>query len=172
MKFPFVLRKKYEELELLAKDLENDVIEHETAYKHIVEDLSTLKEEYIELMGDMVALKQKLHDRECELKLSEEFNEETMNKMCDLNSKLIESYTVNESNEEKIKELEFCLNEAKKECKNQLEIIKRTNIVKNLLVNLTALKDNQGRVLVEEKCVITHDKVPANKVYEIARLLG
>ena len=56
MKFPFVLRKKYEELELLAKDLENDVIEHETAYKHIVEDLSTLKQEYIELMGDMVAL--------------------------------------------------------------------------------------------------------------------
>ena len=63
-----------EELELLAKDLENDVIDHETAYKHIVEDLNTLKEEYIELMGDMVALKQKLHDRECELKLSEEFN--------------------------------------------------------------------------------------------------
>ena len=60
MKFPFVVRKKYEELELLAKDLENDVIEHETAYKHIVEDLSTLKQEYIELMGDMVALKQKL----------------------------------------------------------------------------------------------------------------
>ena len=75
-------------------------------------------------------------------------------------------------NEEKIKELEFCLNEAKKECKNQLEIIKRTNIAKNLLVNLTTLKDNEGRVLVEEKCVITHDKVPANKVYEIARLLG
>ena len=31
MKFTFILRKKYEELELLAKDLENDVIEHETA---------------------------------------------------------------------------------------------------------------------------------------------
>ena len=165
MKLPFVLRKRYEELELLTKDLESDVIEHEIAYKHIVDELSKLNDDYMELMGDMIALKEKLQDRECELKLNEDKTEELQNT---LNKTLEDKNILVDRN----KELEFCLNEIKKECKNQLEIIKRTNIVKNLLVNLTTLKDNQGRVLVEEKCVITHDKVPANKVYEIARLLG
>ena len=36
--------------------------------------------------------------------------------------------------------------------------------MKNLLVNLTTLKDIQGRVLIENGSVLTHSKVEGNKV--------
>lgn len=99
-------------------------------------------------------------------------NMKLMKDKANLNTKLIAATTKNEELEAKIKELEFCLEEAKKENRKSLEIIKRTNIVKNLLVNLTTLKDIQGRVLIENGSVLTHSKVEGNKVYDITRLLG
>ena len=100
---------------------------------------------------------------------------EVLTKQYDLEnieSDYMELEAKNKDLEDKIKELEFCLEEAKKENRNSIEVIKRTNLVKNLLINLTALKDSEGRILVEDKCILTHKKVEGNKVYEIARLLG
>ena len=113
-----------------------------------------------------------MKDKEDQLKLASEYSDVLLNKNCELNTKLIAATTKNEELEVKIKDLEFCLEEAKRENRKSLEIIKRTNIVKNLLVNLTTLKDVQGRVLIENGSVLTHSKVEGNKVYDITRLLG
>lgn len=155
MKLPFVSRKKYEEI------------------------LNELKSEHMDLMGELTILKEDLKERNQELDLTTQYNDIATNKICELNTKLVAATTKNGELEtkikeldEKAKELEFCLEEAKKGNRKSLEIIKRTNMVKKLLINLVTLKDVQGRVLIKDGSVLTHNKVEANKVYDIVRLLG
>lgn len=185
MKLPFIQRKKYDAIQNKNLKLMNDKANLEA-------DLDVMDLECKTLMEELTVLKENLKERDQELDLTIKYNDIATNKVCELNTKLIAEETKNEelkyklteacedidflesTNKElkdKIKELEFCLEEAKKENRNSLEIIKRTNIVKNLLVNLTTIKDVQGRMLVEEGCVLTHSKVEGNKVYDIARLL-
>ena len=165
MKLPFIQRKKYDAIQNKNLKLMNDKANLEA-------DLDVIDLECNALMEELTVLKENLKERDQELDLTIKYNDIATNKVCELNTKLIAEETKNEQLEAKIKELEFCLEEAKKENRNSLEIIKRTNIVKNLLVNLTTIKDVQGRMLVEEGCVLTHSKVEGNKVYDIARLLG
>lgn len=165
MKLPFIQRKKYDAIQnkniKLMKDKEN-----------LNYDLEVSNNKFGKLAVDIIVLEKNIKSKEDQLKLASEYSDELLNKNCELNTKLIAATTKNEELEAKIKELEFCLEEAKKENRKSLEIIKRTNIVKNLLVNLTTLKDIQGRVLIENGSVLTHSKVEGNKVYDITRLLG
>lgn len=165
MKLPFIQRKKYDAIQNKNLKLMNDKANLEA-------DLDVIDLECKTLMEELTVLKENLKERDQELDLTIKYNDIATNKVCELNTKLIAEETKNEQLEAKIKELEFCLEEAKKENRNSLEIIKRTNIVKNLLINLTTLKDVQGRVLIENGSVLTHSKVEGNKVYDIARLLG
>ncbi|SCI24331.1 Uncharacterised protein [uncultured Clostridium sp.] len=165
MKLPFIQRKKYDAIQNKNLKLMKDKANLEA-------DLDVMDSECKALMEELTILKEDLKERDQELDLTIKYNDIATNKVCELNTKLIAEETKNEQLEAKIKELEFCLEEAKKENRNSIEIIKRTNIVKNLLVNLTTIKDVQGRILVEEGRVLTHSKVEGNKVYDIARLLG
>ena len=172
MKLPFVSRKKYEELEL-ALDFEMG----ESLTKQY--DLEKIKSEHMDLIGELTILKEDLKERNQELDLTTQYNDIATNKICELNTKLVAVTTKNDELEtkikeleEKVKEIEFCLEEAKKGNRKSLEIIKRTNMVKKLLVNLVTLKDIQGRVLIKDGSVLTHNKVEGNKVYDIVRLLG
>lgn len=165
MKLPFIQRKKIDAIQNKNLKLMRDKANLEA-------DLDAMDSEYKALIEELTILKDDLKERDQELDLTIKYNDISTNKVCELNTKLIAATTKNEELEAKIKELEFCLEEAKKENRKSLEIIKRTNIVKNLLINLTVLKDNQNRMLVEDSCILTREKVPANKVYEIVRLLG
>ena len=165
MKLPFIQRKKIDAIQNKNLKLMRDKANLEA-------DLDAMDSEYKALIEELTILKDDLKERDQELDLTIKYNDISTNKVCELNTKLIVEETKNEQLEAKIKELEFCLEEAKKENRKSLEIIKRTNIVKNLLINLTVLKDNQNRMLVEDSCILTREKVPANKVYEIVRLLG
>ena len=165
MKLPFIQRKKYDAIQ--NKNIK--LIKEKVNLEYVLDDLDAENEG---LLKDVINLKDDLKEKNKELDLAEQYNDIATNKVCELNTKLIAATTRNEELEAKIKELEFCLEEAKKENRKSLEIIKRTNIVKNLLINLTVLKDNQNRMLVEDSCILTREKVPANKVYEIVRLLG
>ncbi len=165
MKLPFIQRKKYDAIQ--NKNIK--LIKEKVNLEYVLDELDAENEG---LLKDVINLKDDLKEKNKELDLAEQYNDIATNKVCELNTKLIAATTRNEELEAKIKELEFCLEEAKKENRKSLEIIKRTNIVKNLLINLTVLKDNQNRMLVEDSCILTREKVPANKVYEIVRLLG
>lgn len=172
MKLPFVSRKKYEELES-ALDFEMG----ESLTKQY--DLEKIKSEHMDLMGELTILKEDLKERNQELDLTTQYNDIATNKICELNTKLVAATTKNDELEtkikeleEKVKEIEFCLEEAKKGNRKSLEIIKRTNMVKKLLVNLVTLKDAQGRILIKDGSVLAHSKVEGNKVYDIVRLLG
>lgn len=165
MKLSFIQRKKYDAIQNKNLKLMRDKANLEA-------DLDAMDSEYKALIEELTILKDDLKERDQELDLTIKYNDISTNKVCELNTKLIVEETKNKQLEAKIKELEFCLEEAKKENRNSLAIIKRTNIVKNLLVNLTTLKDVQGRVLIENGSVLTHSKVEGNKVYDIARLLG
>lgn len=169
MKLPFVSRKKYDDLKNKnIKAFEELFKERDDLYFY----LDTLQEDVEGLSEDVIRLKCRLKVKNKELYLAKQYNDISTNKVCELNTKLIAATTKNEELEAKIKDLEFCLEEAKKENRKSLEIIKRTNIVKNLLINLTTLKDIQGRILVENGSILTQSKVEGNKVYDIARLLG
>lgn len=165
MKLPFMQRKKYDAIQNKNMKLMKDK-------EKLNDDLEVSNNECRKLAVDIIVLEKNIKSKEDQLKLASEYSDELLNKNCELNTKLIAATTKNEELEAKIKDLEFCLEEAKKENRKSLEIIKRTNIVKNLLINLTVLKDNQNRMLVEDSCILTREKVPANKVYEIVRLLG
>lgn len=165
MKLPFVSRKKYDAIQ--NKNIK--LIKEKVNLEYVLDELDAENEG---LLKDVINLKDDLKEKDKELDLAKQYNDIATNKVCELNTKLIAATTKNEELEAKIKELEFCLEETKKENRKSLEIIKRTNIVKNLLINLTVLKDNQNRMLVEDSCILTREKVPANKVYEIVRLLG
>lgn len=179
MKLPFVSRKKYEELES-ALDFEMG----ESLTKQY--DLEKIKSEHMDLMGELTILKEDLKEKNQELGLTIQYNDIATNKICELNTKLVATTTKNDELEtkikeleekikeleEKVKEIEFCLEEAKKGNRKSLEIIKRTNMVKKLLVNLVTLKDAQGRILIKDGSVLAHSKVEGNKVYDIVRLLG
>lgn len=165
MKLPFVSRKKYEEIvSKMHYEVGNSLLKQDK--------INELKEDYMDLMEEIKNLKEDLKEKDNhietldkQVELAADFNDRVTNINCELVTKLATA-------DKKIIDLEFCLEETKKENRNSVEIIKRTNIVKNLLINLTALKDNEGRILVEDKCILTHRKVEGNKVYEIARLLG
>ena len=165
MKLPFIQRKKYDAIQ--NKNIK--LIKEKVNLEYVLDELDAENEG---LLKDVINLKDDLKEKNKELDLAKQYNDIATNKVCELNTKLIAATTRNEELEAKIKELEFCLEEAKKENRKSLEIIKRTNIVKNLLVNLTTLKDVQGRVLIENGSVLTHSKVEGNKVYDITRLLG
>lgn len=165
MKLPFVSRKKYDAIQ--NKNIK--LIKEKVNLEYVLDELDAENEG---LLKDVINLKDDLKEKNKELYLAKQYNDIATNKVCELNTKLIVVTTKNEELEAKIKDLEFCLEEAKKENRKSLEIIKRTNIVKNLLVNLTTLKDIQGRVLIENGSVLTHSKVEGNKVYDITRLLG
>lgn len=165
MKLPFVSRKKYDAIQ--NKNIK--LIKEKVNLEYVLDELDAENEG---LLKDVINLKDDLKEKDKELDLAKQYNDIATNKVCELNTKLIVVTTKNEELEAKIKDLEFCLEEAKKENRKSLEIIKRTNIVKNLLVNLTTLKDIQGRVLIENGSVLTHSKVEGNKVYDITRLLG
>lgn len=165
MKLPFVLRKKYDAIQNKNLKLMNNKSDLES-------EVYLLGLKYKDLKKEVKTLRNDLNEKSKELDLAKQYNDIATNKVCELNTKLIAATTKNEELEAKIKDLEFCLEEAKKENRKSLEIIKRTNIVKNLLVNLTTLKDIQGRVLIENGSVLTHSKVEGNKVYDITRLLG
>ncbi|SCI10344.1 Uncharacterised protein [uncultured Clostridium sp.] len=165
MKLPFIQRKKFDAIQNKNLKLMRDKANLKT-------NIDAMDLECKALIEELTVLREDLKERNQELDLTIKYNDISTNKVCELNTKLIAEETKNEELEDKIKELEFCLEEAKKENRNSIEIIKRTNIVKNLLVNLTTLKDVQGRVLIENGSVLTHSKVEGNKVYDIARLLG
>lgn len=165
MKLPFIQRKKYDAIQ--NKNIK--LIKEKVNLEYVLDELDAENEG---LLKDVINLKDDLKEKNKELDLAKQYNDIATNKVCELNTKLIAATTKNEELEAKIKDLEFCLEEAKKENRKSLEIIKRTNIVKNLLVNLTTLKDIQGRVLIENGSVLTHSKVEGNKVYDITRLLG
>ncbi|MBC5997957.1 hypothetical protein EAI30_13585 [Romboutsia ilealis] len=114
-----------------------------------------------------------MKDKDKQLKLASEYSDTILNKNCELNTKLIAAETKNEELETKIKELEFCLNDCKYENKKMIEKLKLTNIVKKQLSDLTELKDGKsGKRIIEGKSVLVKDKVPGDKVYNLARLLG
>lgn len=187
MKLPFIQRKKYDAIQNKNMKLMKDKA-------NLNDDLEVSNNELKKLVVENLALKKTISDKEKQLKLANEYSDSLLNKNCELNTKLVADETKNEelkyklteackdidflesTNKElkdKIKELEFCLEETKKENRKSIEIIKRTNIVKNLLVNLTVFKDEKNRMLIDDDGrVLTRKTVEANKVYDISRLLG
>ena len=108
MKLPFVSRKKYDAIQ--NKNIK--LIKEKVNLEHVLDELDAENEG---LLKDVINLKDDLKEKDKELDLAKQYNDIATNKVCELNTKLIAATTRNEELEAKIKELEFCLNEVKKE---------------------------------------------------------
>ena len=142
MKLPFVLRKKYDaiqnkNLKLMnnKSDLESEVYLLGLKYKDFKKEVKTLRND--------------LNEKSKELDLAKQYNDIATNKVCELNTKLIAATTKNEELKAKIKELEFCLNEVKKENYNAAirlsKDISVATVIKNVCcdkANIKFTKDN------------------------------
>ncbi len=165
MKLPFVSRKKYEEI--VSK------MHYEFGVSLLKEDkINELKEDYMNLMEEIKNLKEDLKEKDNhietldkQVKLAADFNDRVTNLNCELVTKLATA-------DKKIIDLEFCLGECKKENKNLTQVLKNSNLVKEMILRLIAKKDNKGKISYENRQLIINEKVSSKKVYEIARLLG
>ena len=142
MKLPFIQRKKYDaiqnkNLKLMnnKSDLESEVYLLGLKYKDFKKEVKTLRND--------------LNEKSKELDLAKQYNDIATNKVCELNTKLIAATTKNEELEAKIKELEFCLNEVKKENYNAAirlsKDISVATVIKNVCcdkANIKFTKDN------------------------------
>ncbi len=147
MKLPFVSRKKYDDLKNKnIKAFEELFKERDDLYFY----LDTLQEDAEGLSEDVIRLKCRLKVKNKELYLAKQYNDIATNKVCELNTKLIAATTRNEELEAKIKELEFCLNEDKKENYNAAirlsKDISVATVIKNVCCDKTNVKFTKDNI--------------------------
>lgn len=147
MKLPFVSRKKYDDLKNKnIKAFEELFKERDDLYFY----LDTLQEDAEGLSEDVIRLKCRLKVKNKELYLAKQYNDIATNKVCELNTKLIAATTRNEELEAKIKELEFCLNEVKKENYNAAirlsKDISVATVIKNVCCDKTNVKFTKDNI--------------------------
>ena len=117
-------------------------------------------------------LENKVEDLECTIKTAEKINEDLNNRIDELEEELTSVYEdLHKIGKEK-EELEFCLNECKKENRNSVGFIKRTNLIKDQLLNMVLVKDKEGKMIVDEDGISVHKKLDGVKIYDLVRLLG
>ena len=139
MKLPFVSRKKYDDLKNKnTKAFEELFKERDDLYFY----LDTLQEDVEGLSEDVIRLRCRLKVKNKELDLAKQYNDIATNKVCELNTKLIAATTKNEELKAKIKELEFCLNEVKKENYNAAIRLSKDISVATVIKNVCCDKAN------------------------------
>ena len=135
MKLPFILRKKYNAIQNKNLKLMNDKYDLES-------ELYLLGLKYKDLKEEVKTLRNDLKEKDKELDLAKQYNDISTNKVCELNTKLIAATTKNEELEVKIKELEFCLNEVKKENYNAVIRLSKDISVATVIKNVCCDKAN------------------------------
>lgn len=142
MKLPFIQRKKYDAIQNKNLKLMNDKSDLES-------EVYLLGLKYKDLKEEVKTLRNDLNEKSKELDLAKQYNDIATNKVCELNTKLIAATTKNEELKAKIKELEFCLNEVKKENYNAAirlsKDISVATVIKNVCcdkANIKFTKDN------------------------------
>ncbi|MDU2199380.1 MAG: hypothetical protein E7E21_13340, partial [Peptostreptococcaceae bacterium] len=135
MKLPFILRKKYNAIQNKNLKLMNDKYDLES-------ELYLLGLKYKDLKEEVKTLRNDLKEKDKELDLAKQYNDISTNKVCELNTKLIAATTKNEELEVKIKELEFCLNEVKKENYNAAIRLSKDISVATVIKNVCCDKAN------------------------------
>ena len=135
MKLPFILRKKYNAIQNKNLKLMNDKYDLES-------ELYLLGLKYKDLKEEVKTLRNDLKEKDKELDLAKQYNDISTNKVCELNTKLIAATTKNEELEVKIKELEFCLNEVKKENYNAATRLSKDISVATVIKNVCCDKAN------------------------------
>ena len=135
MKLPFVLRKKYDAIQNKNMKLMKDKNDLES-------ELYLLGLKYKDLKEEVKTLRNDLNEKSKELDLAKQYNDIATNKVCELNTKLIAATTKNEELEVKIKELEFCLNEVKKENYNAAIRLSKDISVATVIKNVCCDKAN------------------------------
>lgn len=135
MKLPFVSRKKYDAIQNKNMKLMKDKA-------NLNDDLEVSNNKYRKLAVDITVLEKNIKSKEDQLKLASEYSDELLNKNCELNTKLIAATTKNEELKAKIKELEFCLNEVKKENYNAAIRLSKDISVATVIKNVCCDKAN------------------------------
>ena len=135
MKLPFILRKKYNAIQNKNLKLMNDKYDLES-------ELYLLGLKYKDLKEEVKTLRNDLKEKDKELDLAKQYNDISTNKVCERNTKLIAATTKNEELEVKIKELEFCLNEVKKENYNAAIRLSKDISVATVIKNVCCDKAN------------------------------
>lgn len=135
MKLPFILRKKYNAIQNKNLKFMNDKYDLES-------ELYLLGLKYKDLKEEVKTLRNDLKEKDKELDLAKQYNDISTNKVCELNTKLIAATTKNEELEVKIKELEFCLNEVKKENYNAAIRLSKDISVATVIKNVCCDKAN------------------------------
>lgn len=158
MKLLFVSRKRYQNIE--KQNLNLALIN-----LNLTDDLDVLKSEYAALIEKIKENDNHIETLDKQINLAADFNDKVTNINCELVIKLVAA-------EKKITDLEFCLSDCKKENKNLAQVLKNSNLVKEMMLKLIAKKDNKGKISYEDGQVIINDKVSSKKVYEIVRMLG
>lgn len=151
MKLPFVSRKKYDAIQ--NKNIK--LIKEKVNLEYVLDELDAENEG---LLKDVINLKDDLKEKNKELYLAKQYNDIATNKVCELNTKLIVVTTKNEELEAKIKDLEFCLNEVKKENYNAARRLSKDISVATVIKNVC--------------CDKTNVKFTKDNIFELATKIG
>ena len=142
MKLPFVSRKKYDAIQ--NKNIK--LIKEKVNLEYVLDELDAENEG---LLKDVINLKDDLKEKNKELYLAKQYNDIATNKVCELNTKLIVVTTKN---------LEFCLNEVKKENYNAARRVSKDISVATVIKNVC--------------CDKTNVKFTKDNIFELATKIG